>query len=73
MAAIAAMVGAVLEGELVLGGLEVAAVAQLPPRLVEVVGQPPGASRVLLQPLGGPPGSCSEISLLRYEASSSHD
>jgi hypothetical protein len=61
MGVIAATVGAVLEEEVVSWGLEVAAVAaQLQ---VEVVGH--GASRVLLQPLGGLPGFCSEISLLR--------
>jgi hypothetical protein len=65
VAAIAAMVGAALEGVAVLGDPEVAAVEQLQPQLVEVVDQPRGASRVLLQPLGGPPGSCSKISLLR--------
>jgi hypothetical protein len=64
MEVIAATVGAVLEEEVVSWGLEVAAVAaQLQAVLVEVVGH--GASRVLLQPLGGLPGFCSEISLLR--------
>jgi hypothetical protein len=56
--AIAAMVGAVLEGEVVLG---VAVVALQPPQPVEVVGQPPGAFRVPLQLHGGQLGSCSKI------------